>query len=104
MATRLRNKSLVALGLTDAFLAGLSGFSDLYERGMQAVASRATWVRTLARKLNHTFGNSLGNVNRQDLARFIREDKAYADAWRAGKKVRRCVKYFWLRLTWGHGH
>jgi RNA-directed DNA polymerase len=86
MPTRLRNKSLVALGLADAFLAGPLGFIELYERGMQAVASRAIWVRTLARKLNHAFGNSLGNVSRQDLARFILEDKAYADAWRLGKK------------------
>lgn len=86
MASRLRHKTLVALGLADAFLAGPTGFSVLYERGAYAVGGRATWLRSLARKLSETFGRSLRNVDRHDLARFILTDAGYAEAWSAGKK------------------
>lgn len=84
----MTTRQIIALGLTDALLAGACDAASARLRCERALGSRARWIGRLAREMVVQFSDHWRDTLRDDIAQAIAASTAFNAAWRGGRSPR----------------
>ena len=84
----MRREHVVAESLADAMLAGSCEVSGFIERSAWMLGRKPRWLAPLCDRAFRAFGTFLEQRDRPRLIEWIRNDRAYRDAWRGSRPPR----------------